>query len=187
MSSPSNDGEFDWERARSYLRVLVDAGIDPRLRGKIDPSDLVQQSLVQAVGAQESFRGTTEAERLAWLKQILVNNVFQAVRHHTRQKRDVNRERSIRAAIEESAMRGESLLLSKEAAPDEMALRGERTLELYAALEELGAEQRTAIELHYWQGLPVSEVAARMEKTIAAVGGLLKRGLKLLRESVSRE
>jgi RNA polymerase sigma-70 factor (ECF subfamily) len=80
------------ERYRDYLRLLTRWQLDPRQRGKLDPSDLVQQTLMQAHQMQDQFRGTTGAEQAAWLRQILVRTMTNAARDLGRQKRDVNRE-----------------------------------------------------------------------------------------------
>jgi RNA polymerase sigma-70 factor (ECF subfamily) len=88
------------ERYRQYLVVLADRQLDSRLRGKLDASDVVQQTLLEAHENKEHFRGTHEAELIAWLRKILANNLLDAIRGLRRQKRDVAREQSLNAAIE---------------------------------------------------------------------------------------
>src|SRR5436190_10235308 len=85
------------ERFRSYLYLLARSHIGPRHRARLDPSDIVQQSLLDAHQKQDQFRGATNAERMAWLKQILTNNLADAVRGLARAKRDIARERSFDA------------------------------------------------------------------------------------------
>src|SRR5262245_34511092 len=86
------------ERYRSYLRVLARLQLDPRLQGKLDGSDVVQQTLLHAFQAREQFRGRGEAEMAGWLRQILANQLANAIRDLKRAKRDANRERSLDAA-----------------------------------------------------------------------------------------
>src|SRR5438132_1802930 len=92
-------------RYRNYLRFLARLQLDPRLRGKLDPSDGVQQTLLEAVGKKEQFRGRTEAEYLAWLRQMLIHNLADALRAFRQAKRDIARDRVIEEAVQNSSAR----------------------------------------------------------------------------------
>jgi RNA polymerase sigma-70 factor (ECF subfamily) len=169
------------ERYRSYLRLLAGAQLEPRLKAKLDPSDLVQQTLLQAYQALEEFRGASEAELAAWLRQILARNLANAARDLGRQKRDVRRERSLEAAVADSSARLEAWLAAEQPSPSEQADRDEQLLRLAAALGELPEAQRQALEWHYLRGWTVSRIALEMGRSDTAVVGLLHRGLKQLR------
>src|SRR5262249_56306853 len=98
------------EAYRDYLRLLAGVQLDPRLRGKLDPSDVVQETLARAHEKGEQFRGRTEAERAAWLRQILATQLAAAVRRYLEAgKRDADRERSLPAAVEDSPARPQPL------------------------------------------------------------------------------
>jgi len=77
--------------------------MDPRLQARIDPSDLAQQTLLKAHEKQDQFRGKTDAERAAWLRTILANQMADALRKFRRQQGV--REVSIEKALEESSAR----------------------------------------------------------------------------------
>src|SRR5262249_47207336 len=83
------------EPLRGYLLLLARVRLDARLRGRLDASDVVQQTLLEAHRDGADFRGGTDAERAAWLRQILARNLANAARDHGRGKRDVGRERSL--------------------------------------------------------------------------------------------
>lgn len=173
------------ESFREYLRVLARLQIDPRLRSKLDPSDVVQETLLKAHERQDQFRGTTNAELFAWLRQILANQLAEGLRRYTRQARDVNRERSLEAAVEESSARLERWLTSEQAESDQRVLHEEQLIRLGEALAGLPEDQRTAVELRYLQKEPVARVAELLGRTEASVSGLLRRGLERLRERLA--
>ena len=171
------------EAYRDYLRLLAGVQLDPRLRGKLDPSDVVQETLARAHEKAEQFRGTTEAARAAWLRQILASQLAAAVRRYLDAgKRDAGRERSLHAALEDSSARLEALLAADQTSPSERAVRHEELRRLAASLAGLPEDQRRAVELHHLHGLPLEEVARELGRSEAAVGGLLRRGVKRLRE-----
>ena len=183
------EAHFDdqWpERFRSYLRLLAQMQLDERLRNKLDPSDVVQQTLLQAHQAMRDFRGQSDAELAAWLRQILARNLAHAVRDFGRDKRDINRERSLREAVDASSARIEAWLAAEQSSPSQQAQRNEQLSQLCVALEKLPDSQRAAVQLHYWQSRTLAEIAETLGCTPAAAAGLLKRGLRKLRE-VMRE
>src|SRR5262249_19732021 len=147
--------------------------LDPRLRSKLDPSDVVQQTLIKAHQAEDQFRGTTDAERAAWLRRILANTLADALR---RFRAEVSRGHSLERALDESSVRLENWLAHAGQTPSEEAARQEQVLVLAAALARLPEDQRITVELHHLQGMPLTELAERMGKSEAAVAGLLRRG-----------
>jgi RNA polymerase sigma-70 factor (ECF subfamily) len=171
----------DLERYRDYLRLLARLQLDPRLRARVDASDVVQQTFLQAHQALAEFRGKTEPELAAWLRQVLARNLAHAVRDHGRDCRDVDRERSLAAAVEASSVRLEGWLASQQSSPSQRAQRNEQILRLAQVLTNLPEAQREAVVLHYWQDWTTVEIGRHLGRSPAAVAGLLKRGLKELR------
>ena len=145
---------------------------------------MVQQTLLEAHRKREQFRGTTEAERAAWLRQMLAFNLADARRHLGRARRDAGRERSLEQELEQSSIRLGSWLAAEQASPSEQAVRHEQAVGVAAALGRLPEANREAVVLRYYEGLSLDEISARLGRTPAAVAGLLKRGLKQLRQSL---
>lgn len=170
------------ERFRPYLRLLARLHLAPQLQGKLDPSDLVQQTLFQAYQALNQFRGQSEGERAAWLRQILARNLAMAVRDFARAKRDLAREQSLEAALADSSSRLDAWLAAEQSSPSQRAERNEQALRLAEALEKLPEAQREALVLQHWQGWSLAQIGQHLERSPEAVAGLIKRGLKQLRQ-----
>jgi RNA polymerase sigma-70 factor, ECF subfamily len=181
MDRPPEDAGRLLEPFRAYLRLLARLHLAPQLRGKLDPSDVVQQSLLQAYQALGQFRGRSETERAAWLRQILARNLAQAVRDFGRARRDLAREQSLQAAVDASSARLEAWLAADQSSPSQRAQQSEQALRLAEALEQLPEAQREALVLQHWQGLSLAEIGRHLGRSSEAVAGLIKRGLKQLR------
>lgn len=168
----------------SYLKMLARMQLRRAYQAKVDQSDLVQQTLMQAVQALDQFRGESEGELRAWLRQILARNLCHLDRDMHRDKRDVRRERSMEDRLAQSSLRLEGWLVADGPTPSQNVSAGERVLRLASALEKLPDAQRDAVRLHYLEGLKLSEIATRLDKTTGAIAGLLHRGMKALREEL---
>ena len=171
---------------RSCLRFLARVHLADDLRGRLDPSDVVQETLARAVAAPDQFRGTTRAELRAWLRTILAAELGRAGRDARRQRRDVRRERPLDAAMESSALRLEQALASLGPSPDEQAERHEAAAALAEAIEALPAQQQDVVIRHYWRGQTLATVAAETATTRPAVAGLLFRATRSLRTVLER-
>jgi RNA polymerase sigma-70 factor (ECF subfamily) len=170
------------EQFRTYLGLLARLQLDTRLKGKVDLSGVVQQTLWEAHRFLQEKPPAGDGELAALLRRLLANNLADEVRRWHADKRDVDRERSLEQALHASSARLEQFLAADQSSPSEKAQRNEELLRLARSLEQLAEPQREAVELHYLQGWPLAEIAERMGKTKPAVAGLLHRGLEKLRD-----
>src|SRR5436305_5978114 len=116
------------QRYRVYLQLLARLQLDTKLQGKIDLSGVVQQTLLEAHQAREQLRGRSEAEKAAWLRRALANNMADEVRRLRADKRGAGRERSLEEALEQSSARMEAWLASERSSPSRQAERQEQVL-----------------------------------------------------------
>ena len=172
---PTSD---DLNGNRTYLRFLVRSQLDGRLQQRVDASDIVQETLLEAHRSLEQFHGESEADLTAWLRRIVARRLAHAFRDHTRQRRDVRRERSLEASLDASSCRLEQLVAGNSDSPSQQAISAERLRELADALESLTPMQREAIILHYFQGRTLPQIAIELQRSEAAIGGLLHRGMQ---------
>lgn len=170
----------------NYLKLLARTQIDERLRTRVSPSDVVQETFFEAHRDFGQFRGQTVSEFLAWLRQILIHNLARLVeRHVLAEKRDVRREISldgIRAALERSSARLDAVLADQGASPSSDAQRREYAIILADQLAELPPDYREVLTLRHLQGLPFKEVALRMGRSPGAVRMIWLRAIERLRQ-----
>jgi len=188
MTDPSNDNpSIDLSdpaivaHYEPYIRMLARTNARKAYQGKVGASDIVQQTMLQAVQGLNGFRGGTEAEFRGWLRQILAHQLCHLDRDLHRDKRDIRREQSMEQKLAQSSMRLEGLLAGDGPTPSQNAALGENVLQVASAIERLPSAQREAIQLHYLEGMKLSDVAQRMDKSSGAIAGLMHRGMKTLR------
>lgn len=169
----------------NYLHLLAEAQLDRRLRARFSPSDLVQETLLEAHRDFPQFRGSTEAEFLAWLRQILVHNLIVAVRRHFKAgKRDVRREVSleqVRADLDTSALSMAAILAQGGTSPHARVQREELLVALADNLAALPQDYREVIVSRHLQGCSFAEIAQRMDRNEGAVRMLWLRAIGQLR------
>lgn len=173
---------------RNYLKLLVVTQLERKLQQRVSPSDVVQETFLEANRDFAQFRGSTTAEFCGWLRRILVNNLHRVVeRHVLAAKRDVRREVSLENLaknLEQSTARLESLLPDPGTSPSGNAQRHEMEIMLANQLAELPADYRDVIVLRHLEGLRFEEIATRMDRSTGAARMLWLRAIQSLREQM---
>jgi RNA polymerase sigma-70 factor, ECF subfamily len=171
---------------RSYLRLLAWQRLPKFVSKRTDGSDVVQQTLVDAVRGLPDFRGDTEGEFTAWMLRLLDRNLLQIARVNTAEKRDIRRETPDRNG-ESSAQLIWHSLRAKDSSPHGSVLRGETALQLAQALDRLPEDQRAAVEMRYLGQQSLRAIADDMQRTVSSVAGLIRRGVEALEAHLPAE
>jgi RNA polymerase sigma-70 factor (ECF subfamily) len=171
-----------FDRCRNYVSLLARVHIESWLQAKVDPSDLVQQTLLEAYRGMGGFKGQSEGEWLAWLKQILKHNATDYIRRYKgAAKRRIQREVPL-----EAVRHGSSLFRIDPSDPGEtpsqLVMQHENEIQLAEAVSRLDEDYQQVILLRNVQRLSFNEVAERMGRSRPAVQMLWLRALRKLKE-----
>ena len=177
----TRDAAESLEPYRKYLEVLAELHLDRRLRGKLDASDVVQQTMLRACSALAGVRDAQPEVLAAWLRRILARTLADAVKHYERDKRDVGLERSLEADLDRSASGFAAWLAADQTSPSGRAERNEELLRMIEAPAELPDSMREVVVLKHCQGWTLPQIAERIGRSVPAVASLLRRGLEELR------
>jgi RNA polymerase sigma-70 factor (ECF subfamily) len=175
------------EPFRRYLEVLAGIHLDRRLRGKLDPSDVVQQTLLRACSALGDLRQDSPEVLAVWLRRILARTLADAVKYYERDQRDIGLERSLEAGLDRSASGFAAWLAADQTSPSGQAERNEELLRMIDALAELPDLMREVVVLKHCQGLTLQQIGERIGRSVPAVASLLRRGLEGLRTRLKTE
>lgn len=169
---------------RPWMKLLAKRVLKGELAGRIDESDLVQQTCLSVHKNIKDFKGDQPGEFIAWIKQIHERNVQNNIRDHQQvQMRSVEKERRFETESDLNAMTEGAKITS----PSQRALKGEQAIELAIALENLPPDQAEAIRLRYLEGYSLAEVTKEMDRSFSATVGLIKRGMLGLKKQFPQD
>lgn len=171
-----------FRKCRNYVDLIARSQVESWMRAKVDASDLVQQTMMEAHRGFDAFRGETEAEWLAWLRAILSNNTHDFIRRYKQtDKRKIQKE----VRMQGVGADGESFFFEPTAiqeTPSQIVAEKEREIELADAIAELTEDYQEVILLRNLQRLPFDEIAERMGRTRPAVQMLWTRAIRKLQQ-----
>lgn len=167
---------------RQYLKLLARLEIGRRLRTKVDASDLVQDTLLEAHRHFGTFRGDSESQLVCWLRQIMAASLANLLRHYLGTKgRDIRLEEELVAKLDQSSQLLGYGFIDPGSSPSQRASRREQAVLLADALASLPEDYREVIILRHLEGRPFAEVSEIMDRSIDSVQKLWVRGLVQLR------
>jgi len=161
---------------REYLRLLARPRVGPELRVRLDASDVVQETLMEAQRDFHQFAGNSEGELAVWLRRILARNLADQFKYHQSQKRDFGREQPLEVLIEQA----HEALAAPLSTPSGHASNREQAVALANAMARLPPDYREVITLRHLEGQSFDDIAARMGRTDGAVRMLWLRAVERL-------
>ncbi len=170
---------------RKYVVFLARTQLHHHMQGKADPSDLAQEVFLAAHGNIADFRGESAEQFAAWLRGILSNTLAMHVRKFLgTQKRDPRLEQRLNQSLASATGFLQSQIAGDVTSPSQHFARNEAFLQLAAALEGLPDDYRQVIVLRHVEGLPFTEIAKAMGRSVDSVEKLWVRGLAKLKTTM---
>lgn len=168
---------------QNYLRLLARIEIGRRLQGKVDASDIVQETFLEAHRQFPNFQGHAEPQLTKWLRTILAGTLANIVRRYLgTQARDLRLERDLAAGLDQSTCALGNLLIDQHSSPSQQAMRGEQSLIVAAAMSRLPEDYQAVLVMRHLDGLTFPQIAEQMERSVDSVEKLWIRGLTRLKK-----
>ena len=178
---------------RNYMRMVVRTGLGPKLRERVELSDVVQEALVEVVRQFPQFTGQNEAALVGWLRRLVGQKLADLGRYHSRAKRSGGMpDLALEAAFDPAGGGGDSaggggklldMLSLSQTSPSELASRRELTVLLADAVAGLPEGESEVLWLYHAENLSFELIGDRLGVSRKSVRGIYARGLKNLKRS----
>ncbi len=173
---------------REHLRRMIAARLDARLASRVDPSDVVQDTLFEASRRLEGYLTNPPLPFLPWLRQIAGERVIDTHRRHLQsQRRSVLREQARPTIEDDSSEVLAGWLVDKDPSPSQQTRRRERLDEVKNALEALPDRDREILVMRHLEHLKVEEIAEVLGITAGAAKARILRALLKIRNHLGDE
>jgi RNA polymerase sigma-70 factor (ECF subfamily) len=176
-------------RHETRLRRMVAFRLDPRLRGRVDSSDVMQEINIAASTHIGEYLARAPIPLFMWLRGIAANKLLEIRRHHLgTPMRDARRETATdRGPFSEATSAAIAAELSAHATrPSEAAIRAEAKRQLEDALDAMDPLDREVLALRHFEQLTNAETAGVLGINPAAAGKRYLRALERLRDILRR-
>jgi RNA polymerase sigma-70 factor (ECF subfamily) len=173
------------EKCRPYLLMIANEELESDLRPKVAPSDLVQESVLEAWHDFADFRGGTGKELFAWLRCILRHNLADARRHYRDATARQIRNEQLLDASNATALREK--LTSGDTSPPDRVVAQEQAETLEQTLSRLPEEYRRVLLLRHQEDRPFAEIGAALGRSEGAAKKLWRRAVRRLRQEMRGE
>jgi RNA polymerase sigma-70 factor (ECF subfamily) len=160
---------------RGYLLVIAHSSLNPKLRARTRPSDVVQGTLARATEKFAQFAGGTEAELKGWLRKVLLNHLARLWEKEQAAKNPSGHE----IALEKAPPNG---LIDPGGSPSARVIAQDENERLRWAVQQLPAKYRLVIEWHHFEGVRFEEIGERLGRSARTASRLWTQALEQLRQ-----
>jgi RNA polymerase sigma-70 factor (ECF subfamily) len=172
------------EHFRSYLKLIASHEIGSKLGAKLDASDVVQDTFLDAHRYFENFQGESVTQFTAWLRAVMAGVMANTMRRYLGTKaRDIRLEKQLAADLDNSAAMLSELLVASISSPSQNIMRDEQTLQLAQAMSNLSSDYQSVLTLRHIEGLTFPQIASRLNRSVDSVEKLWLRAIVQLRKS----
>ena len=168
---------------RDRLERMVDFRLDPRLLGRVDPGDVVQEAYIEVARRIDHFLVAPNVSLFVWLRQITWQTMMDIHRRHLGQKRNAGQDVSIDDSRDDSTLRPLAQQLAGSlTSPSQAAMRNEHVQQLKLAVQRMDTLDREILVLRHFEQLSNGEVAEVLRISKTAASNRYMRALKRLRQ-----
>lgn len=172
---------------RPRLRRMVELRLDDRLRGRLDPSDVLQEAFIEYAQRVPEYASRTDMPFFLWVRMLTGQKLLEIHRRHIDTKaRDVNREIHVGRIPNASTISLASKLLGRMATASSDARRSELKDQLHEVLNRMRLADREVLSLRHFEGLSNLEIAAVLGLSKAAASNRYVRALQRLKDELAK-
>jgi RNA polymerase sigma-70 factor (ECF subfamily) len=173
---------------RARLERMVEFRLDPRLRGRVEAADVLQEAYIEMARRIGDYTSDPAVSFFVWARQITYQTLIGIQRRHFSEKRDPNLEIRLgqRPAPSDTSDSIARLLLDERTTPSQAAARAEEAAVLKAALESLDDIDREVLALRHFEQLGNNEVAQTLGLSVTAASNRYVRAMTRLGEILAK-
>ena len=170
------------------LERIIGFRLDPRIRGRVDAADILQEAYLEASTRLASFLDSADVSFFVWLRQQTLQTLVDVHRREFRQKRDVNREIHFVSTgpSDGTSVSISQFLVSQLTSPSQVAVKAEEMQWLQDALNSMNDVDREVLALRHFEQLSNIQVAEILGLTPTAASNRYLRAAARLSEILQR-
>jgi RNA polymerase sigma-70 factor (ECF subfamily) len=167
---------------RERLERMVSFRLDPRLRGRVEPSDVLQEAYIEIARRMGDYAANPTVSFFVWVRQLTLQTLVDIHRRHFREKRDPTLEVRLgrRTALSGTSDSIARVLLDQRTSPSQAAARAEEAEILRLALDSMDEIDREVLALRHFEQLGNGEVAEVLGLSVTAASNRYVRAMTRL-------